>query len=234
MHGLGEHIGRYERLISMLVDAGLLVVGFDLPGHGRSGGKRGHTSIEAVLEIIDDLTKNIGNFRLFGHSLGGLIAVRYAQTRPQKVQKLVLSSPALEVRPTILQKFLLNTLSLFVPGLTVSNGIEPGKLSRSKDAVSRYVSDPLVHDRISVKLGRSLVKNAAIARRDVERIVCPVTIVVGTEDVITPPSAASTFFNRLKNTDKKFHSFEGAYHEIFEDPEHHEEFHRLVVSELTG
>ena len=97
VHGLGEHIGRYDKLIDMLVKEGFCVIGFDLPGHGKSSGKRGNTTIEDIVEIIDELTKSVNRFTVFGHSLGGLIAIRYTELRPQKVNNLVVSSPALNI-----------------------------------------------------------------------------------------------------------------------------------------
>ncbi|AEC51986.1 lysophospholipase [Pyrococcus sp. NA2] len=81
IHGLGEHIGRYEKFIEKLVKNGFCVIGFDWPGHGKSRGKRGHTSIEEALEIINEIISEIGEKPfLFGHSLGGLTVIRYAQS----------------------------------------------------------------------------------------------------------------------------------------------------------
>lgn len=88
VHGLGEHSGRYGRLIRDLNDAGFAVYAFDWPGHGKSPGKRGHTSIEEAMEIIDGIIEEIGGEKpfLFGHSLGGLTVIRYAETRPAKIR----------------------------------------------------------------------------------------------------------------------------------------------------
>ena len=44
-HGLGEHSGRYGRVINRLVPEGLSIWALDFCGHGRSGGKRGHIEI---------------------------------------------------------------------------------------------------------------------------------------------------------------------------------------------
>uniref|UniRef100_A0A7C5VJ51 Alpha/beta hydrolase n=1 Tax=Fervidobacterium thailandense TaxID=1008305 RepID=A0A7C5VJ51_9BACT len=232
VHGLGEHTGRYEALIEEIISKGLAVIGFDLPGHGQSGGRRGDTSIEEAINIIDELTKNIEKFRLFGHSLGGLIAIRYTEERPQRVEKLVVSSPALLVRPTTSQRVLLALLSKIAPFVTVDNGIDPSKLSRSREAVERYLSDPLVHDRISVRLGESLLRNIKKAHEETDKIVCPISLFVGTADSITPPEGARTFYERLKNPRKKILEFPDGYHELFEDPQHASSFRVALTKEL--
>ncbi|WP_297551871.1 alpha/beta hydrolase [Thermococcus sp.] len=236
VHGLGEHSGRYGRLIRELNEAGFAVYTFDWPGHGKSPGKRGHTSIEEAMEIIDSIIEELGEKPfLFGHSLGGLTVIRYAETRPDRIRGVIASSPALAKSPetpgfmVALAKF----LGKVIPGLVLSNGIKPELLSRNKDAVRRYVEDPLVHDRISAKLGRSIFVNMELAHLEVGRIKVPVLLLVGTADVITPPEGARRLFEGLKVEDKTLKEFEGAYHEIFEDPEWADEFHRTIVRWLV-
>ncbi|ASJ11118.1 lysophospholipase [Thermococcus sp. P6] len=232
VHGLGEHSGRYGRLIRELNDAGFAVYAFDWPGHGKSGGKRGHASIEEAMEIMDGIIEEIGEKPfLFGHSLGGLTVIRYAQTRPDAIRGLIASSPALARSPktpgfvVALAKF----LGRVAPGVTMSNGIDPNLLSRNPGAVKRYIEDPLVHDRISAKLGRSIFLNMERAMLEAERIRIPVLLLVGTADVITPPEGSRRLFEKLRVKDKTLREFEGAYHEIFEDPEWADEFHKAVV-----
>lgn len=89
VHGLGEHSGRYGKLIKMVNDAGFAVYAFDWLRHGKSGGKRGHATIEQTMEIIDEIIGEIEEKPfLFGHSLGGLTVVRYAETRPPRSYSL--------------------------------------------------------------------------------------------------------------------------------------------------
>jgi len=236
VHGLGEHSGRYGRLIRELNEVSFAVYTFDWPGHGKSPGKRGHTSVEEAMEIIDSIIEELSEKPfLFGHSLGGLAVIRYAETRPDKIRGVIASSPALAKSPetpgflVTLAKF----LGKIAPGLVLSNGIKPELLSRNKGAVRRYVEDPLVHDKISAKLGRSIFVNMELAHIEVERIKVPALLLVGTGDVITPPEGSRRLFEKLKVKDKTLREFEGAYHEIFDDTEWGEEFQGTVVEWLV-
>ncbi|CAD5244492.1 alpha/beta hydrolase [Thermococcus camini] len=236
VHGLGEHSGRYGRLIRELNDAGFAVYTFDWPGHGKSPGKRGHTSVEEAMEIIDGIIDEIGEKPfLFGHSLGGLTVIRYAETRPDKIRGVIASSPALAKSPetpgfmVALAKF----LGKVAPGVVLSNGLKPELLSRNPEAVKRYVEDPLVHDRISAKLGRSIFVNMEPAHREAGKIKVPVLLIIGTGDVITPPDGSRRLLEELTVEDKTLREFEGAYHEIFEDPEWADEFHGTIVKWLV-
>src|SRR4051794_39270056 len=83
VHGINEHSGRYEHVGDGLAARGIDVLAFDLPGHGRSGGRRGH--VDRFDDLLDEAEDLIADRRalgvpvvLLGHSLGGLIAVAYA------------------------------------------------------------------------------------------------------------------------------------------------------------
>ncbi len=230
VHGLGEHIARYEKFMNLLTNKGYNVIGFDLPGHGKSSGIRGYTSVEQAMDVINSITKSVQKFILFGHSLGGLISVRYAEEHPQRIEKLVLSAPALFVNPSPSQKFLLNSLGAILPFLTVSNGIKTEQLSTNPEAVRRYVEDPLVHDRISVKLGKSILKNVELAFERSKLIDFPTLILYGTKDSVVPPSGAKKLHNLVKTEIKEIEEFEGGYHELFEDLTHSEKFYNRIIS----
>ncbi len=54
VHGMGEHTGRYSHVAAAMNKQGYALVGFDLRGHGKSGGKRGHTpSLERLFDDLD-------------------------------------------------------------------------------------------------------------------------------------------------------------------------------------
>ncbi|MBL4658089.1 MAG: alpha/beta fold hydrolase, partial [Flavobacteriales bacterium] len=88
VHGLGEHIGRYEEVAGILNTHNIGLLGIDLRGHGSSDGKRGHA--QSFDHLLDDVTALINHIKsthsgvpivLYGHSLGGNIATNYLLRR---------------------------------------------------------------------------------------------------------------------------------------------------------
>src|SRR5205807_400934 len=88
----------YRRVRTALVDAGAVVFGHDHAGHGRSDGER---ALIADFEPVVDDERLVVRYAkdefpslptvLIGHSMGGMIAARYAQRFPQDLTALVLS-----------------------------------------------------------------------------------------------------------------------------------------------
>lgn len=169
VHGLGEHIGRYEHVAEHLNACGWDVRGFDHRGHGRSGGRRG--DIAAPDSLLRDLGAFLREVRradaarplvLIGHSLGGLVVARFVAEGLARapadwhlpVDGLVMSSPAIDPGLSALQKALLAVAPRLLPHLCVNNGLRPEWICNDPAVVQAYLRDPLVHDRISGLLGR--------------------------------------------------------------------------------
>lgn len=233
VHGLGEHSKRYEKLIQMLSKKGYAVYTFDWPGHGKSSGKKGHTRIEEGLKIIDTIVEEINTKPyLFGHSMGGLAVIRYSEIFPDKIKGMVLSSPELafdvRISPALIK--LAKLFSLILPNITINNRIIPEEISRNEESVKKYVKDPLVHDRITLSLNRSISNNMKKAYQDVDKITCSVLILGGTDDMVVPFNSSKDFFKKLKTKDKNLIDFKGAFHEVFEDSEWGESFHNKIVN----
>ena len=154
VHGYGEHSGRYERLARRLVPLGYSVYACDLRGHGLSPGRRGH--IERFSEYLLDTAGFLRLVRtqerdrpliLLGHSLGGLIAARYAQDPAVDLPGMVLSSPFLRLKLPVpaWKTVAASALSRFAPALPMPSGLPLKWISHDTDIVEETRRDPLSH-----------------------------------------------------------------------------------------
>ena len=161
VHGLGEHCGRYGHVAEAFNNAGYALMAFDLRGHGRSGGKRGHArsytvlmdDIFQLLETVKEQYPDLPVF-LYGHSLGGNLVIHYALRRLPKLAGIIASAPLFRtaVKPPAWKIKLLRAMYGVWPSLTVSNGLETAALSRDAGVLQAYRDDPLVHERVSARL----------------------------------------------------------------------------------
>lgn len=90
VHGLRDHaLGMFELLEPLSQD--FYVIAMDLRGHGHSDKVQTYTMIQfmADLKALYDHF-GLASAHLMGHSLGGHIALRFAATFPELVQKLIL------------------------------------------------------------------------------------------------------------------------------------------------
>lgn len=233
VHGLGEHVGRYAALAARLNAWGWQVLGFDHRGHGRSQGPRGG------LAHADDLLRDLalaldaaraagpGPLVLLGHSLGGLVAARFVAEglrapkadwhRP--VDALVLSSPALDPGMNAAQKLLLAVLGPLAPGLAVGNGLKPGWISRDPAVVAAYVTDPLVHDRVTPRLARFILDAAALVQSRAPRWSLPTLLLWAGSDRCVAPAGSAAFAAAAPKEVLRAQVFAPLFHEIFNEPE---------------
>ena len=225
VHGLGEHAGRYERLAELLNSWGFAVRGYDQYGHGESSGARGRLPsprrlLDDLMDVIDSTRQRIGaNVPLIvlGHSLGGLVAAGVAALSPKAMQGLVLSSPAFDAGLNGVQKLLLSTLPRFAPDIALGNGLDPHFLSHDPDVVAGYGADPLVHDRISPRLGSFIAETGpeVIARAASWKV--PTLLLYAGADHLVDPRGSRAFAAAAPPQLVTAHCFDELFHEIFNE-----------------
>jgi alpha-beta hydrolase superfamily lysophospholipase len=223
MHGLGEHCGRYPHVARFLNDCGLTVRAYDHRGHGRSGGARGDvpnndTLLQDAKVVVDDFAQQIGSTPyLLGHSMGGLMAARFAVENQSPLRGLIISSPALTVTLTTPQKILFNILKTIAPNVAIPNGLEQRFLSHDLSVVDAYAKDPLVHGKITAHLLDCMLVSIAIAHTKAASLTLPTLMVVAGDDHIVDASGSQTFFNLLPASVGTMHMYPQLYHEIFNE-----------------
>ncbi|MET0169133.1 MAG: alpha/beta hydrolase [Aliihoeflea sp.] len=219
-HGMAEHAARYDRFADAMADKGFVVYAHDHRGHGRTkapDAPLGHFGTaparEKVLADVDAVHDHIAENHpgipviLFGHSMGGLIALDYLFAHSKRVAAAsiwntnVSAGVAGRAAKAILawERFRLGSdvPSQLLPKLTFQTWALHVKnartafdwLSRDEAEVAKYVADPLCGFDVSVGTWRAVFEmincgaddgNFAAMRRDL-----PVRLVGGEQDPAT-------------------------------------------------
>jgi alpha-beta hydrolase superfamily lysophospholipase len=232
-HGLGEHAGRYGELVTHCLARGLAVYAPDHRGHGRSGGRR--ALVRRFAWLVDDLDvvmrraaaghPEVKRF-LFGHSMGGAIALTWALDHPGQVDGLILSAPAIAPPRSVstMTVLVVRLLSRILPGKGAI-ALPPEDLSRDPEVVRAYADDPAVlHGPVPARtlaelLGamKSLPGRAAALRE-------PVLVLQGTGDRLVMHADVKPVFDALGSPDKTVKVYRGLYHEVLNEPEREQVF----------
>jgi alpha-beta hydrolase superfamily lysophospholipase len=232
VHGLGEHVGRYDHVAAALTERGYAMLGSDLRGHGRSGGPRGHTpSYEILLDDIGAFILQINErypglpSYLYGHSLGGNLALNYVLRRKPDLKGVIATDAWLKMayEPAVYQLALARLMIGIFPGFTQPNKLNTGNLSRDPAVVDKYETDPLVHDRISAGLFFGIYKNGLWAFEHAAEFPLPLLLMHGGDDQIISAQACQEFAARA-NGEVTFKLWDGLYHEIHNEPEQQQVF----------
>lgn len=235
IHGLGEHILRYDDWATRFVSEGYSIIRADLPGHGQSDGKRGHVSSFSLFpEIIRILIEKANEqfpglpVILYGHSLGGAIVLDFLVSGAQGVSLSVVTSPwiKLSFEPPKSKMVLASAVKSILPTLIQSTGLVADHLSHDKEEVRKYISDPLVHSKISVALFTGVYNAGRNILRLGSRIDVPLLLIHGTDDRITSPSASAEL--AAKSGMIELRLWDGGYHEL-----HNESFRDELFSEIV-
>ncbi len=225
VHGVCEHSGRYDYVVSRLNSFGYSVYRFDLRGHGRSGGERGY--VEDYQLYVDDTNQVVSIAQkentgipmvMLAHSMGGFIAAQYGVKYPDRLLGQVLCGAAVIVPPMF--KDLETTLDYnATPRNPVPNTMI-NIVSRDQQVVTAYINDPLALKQLTTKLlGEVFLKGARDIMNRAASYHYPCLILYGGGDLIVNPDASRYFYEHISSKDKQIKSYDGLYHEILNEPE---------------
>ncbi len=226
VHGLGEHCNRYNHVAERFGQAGYAMLSFDLRGHGRSGGQRGHIpSLEAAMEDIHFLWEEAGrrfagkSRFLYGHSLGGLLAFNYLITRQPAAAGAVITAPGLKtaLHEKKFKVWLVNTLGGILPTAAIKTELDANTLARDQAVVQAYRADPLVHDDTSLGMGKCLLNAIKQIDGRASEIRLPILLAHGANDRLAYPEGSEMAAKKLPNCTLKL--WPGLFHEIHNEPE---------------
>ncbi len=233
VHGLGEHMGRYNHLAYVLHQAGYEVMAYDHMGHGLSSGVTGDIDqsnrlTEDLKTVIAYMHNNESKLVLLGHSMGGLVVARVVAQHPDIADAVVMSSPALAAYTTILDKLLLSVLPHWFAHVRVDNKLELNWLSRDAQVVREYRQDKRVHRKISSGLAAWIIDQGKLALKEAAAWHKPALLLYAGQDRLVNPKGSAEFIQSAPKEYLQTHCFNVMYHEIFNDPEKTIVFSKLI------
>jgi alpha-beta hydrolase superfamily lysophospholipase len=233
-HGQGDYAERYIDVLHPLTERGIRCIVTELPGHGRSPGRRGHCgNVELLDSVIQNTLETMNElpYGVMGHSMGGLLAARHlvlaGQGKLPKPSFAWLSSPLLSPGngKSILFLKMLPLLAPWMPSFTVSTGVKPEMCRVKSDTGDGAVVEvsterpkhQLWHNRVSLGWGADLLDFEKIVRQGLDEIPAdiPLLYTQGSGDTVCPPALARELFKEFPNQDKQYHELEGLLHEPF-------------------
>ncbi len=228
-HGHAEHLGRYGHVVSALTLAGYAVYGLDHRGHGRSSGTRA---------LIADFDRIAGDFRvlaelaverhpglpvaLIGHSMGGLIALRYALRYQHELAALVTSGPAVIIDDdySSLEVVAGKALAAVAPVAPILRGGGDGcGLSTERWVCEQFGIDHRNwHGPTRAGTAAAMLRAAEDTRARFGEIRLPLLAMHGADDTTTFPRGTELLYAGATSADKTMILWDGMRHEPFSSP----------------
>jgi len=227
VHGLGEHSGRYQNIIKGFSNSGFGFYGYDLRGHGKSKGQRGY--IRSFAQLTADLRRFLKLVSiheenkpivLFGHSLGGLICLKYiieCETKGGIIPSgLILSNPTLKLAVKVpkWKESISGYLSVFAPRLTLYNELDLHYLSHDKKVLDELKRDKLCHQRVTSRFYKEMLASIDYVKENAELLRLPTLFLLGGEDGIVNPQGSEALFKNLLAEKKQLKLYPTLYHEL--------------------
>ncbi|MCC3867671.1 alpha/beta hydrolase [Terrisporobacter mayombei] len=218
VHGLAEHLGRYDYVVSKFNDWGYSVYRFDNQGHGKSEGIR--TYIETYKNFAQDvneivyMAKNENDDKkvfVLGHSMGGMISTVYGIDYKDTVDGIILSAGV-----TIDKAKLLESNKDVEDDEQIPNALG-NLICTDKRVVDDYEKDPLVCHVTVGKIYKECYKAVKYIYENMSQFEYPVYILHGEDDKIVSSEDSQILYEHISSLDKSLKIYPGLYHEIMNE-----------------
>ena len=218
VHGLCEHLGRYEYMTQKLTGGNFGVYRFDHRGHGKSDGKPifyndFNEMIDDVHFVVELAKKEHPTLSIFllGHSMGGFAVTTFGIKYPKAVTGIVASGAVTRF----------NNAFPLPPDMPVDeyfpNELTDGICS-DPAVVEAYKNDPLVAKQISFGLFYCLFAGVDWNKQNSSMFVDPILLLHGCNDVLVSEKDSREFFGDISSQDKTLEIYAFLFHEIYNEP----------------
>lgn len=234
VHGLCEHLGRYDDLVKRFNEFGYGVYRFDNRGHGESGGEKGYIDdfksfFKDADVLVEKAKKDYPDLPIFmlGHSMGGFIAAGYGVEYPDKITGQIFSGAATILLPVFEDMAKVDFDAN--PRDKVPNNLS-SVICRDQKVVEDYDNDPLVLKETNQKLiGETFVRGPAWLEKHIEKYMYPCLILHGDDDRIVTKEASKWLYDNISSSDKELKLYGDFFHEIL-----NEEDKERVIEDLKA
>ena len=228
IHGFFEHKERHRINADWFNNLGIDTYLIDLPGHGEGALVKGDLETwDEINKVIKDGFAKINNYEnkiIFGHSVGGQVALHSILTKLINPDFLILSAPTLGDNYPKIIKTLSKSIANIFPKLRIPSSVNKKNLSTDKDVVSDYFSDPLVFRSVTARYGNELLKSQELVNENITELSLPTILFHGEEDKIVPIESSSEL-SKLQNV--TYVPIQGSKHELL-----NQDTRPFVLSEL--
>lgn len=238
LHGIVDHTSRYEDFAKYFIRYRIAVIGLDLPGHGRSSGRRGHVKgLSYILNHIHQLMLETRRrfidipIILYGHCMGGNFILNYAlRHSSREIRGMIISSPWIGASTILVHGpgILNRMLGKLHDSLQLTVDLDPMELTHDPFTGMNHLDDPIKHDKISMRLYNELLASSHWIRENVGKISYPVLIQHGNEDRITSWKTSSDLAENMKDK-VTLKIWEGMRHELHHEKEKEQVLKYLLV-----
>ena len=219
VHGLSDHMGRWEEFGEAMSAMGVEIRGCDLRGHGLSEGRRTHVQHWSdYLEDVDTIAEEYaGECTLMGHSMGGLVALDWL--RKKKAKRVILSGPLLGVGMPVAgwKTMLAPLLSRLAPSIPIPSGLDPVTFCSDPSHVEAWLADPLVVTTATPRWFTEMKKAIARVLAHADQYTLPLDLHLSEHEQVVNPQKARDFAKQWGGP-VKVTEWPGAFHEIHKEP----------------
>ncbi len=225
IHGFGEHCERYHHVAEEFNRHGYAFVGYDRRGHGKSEGKRGHTTgFDAFLDEITDLIQKSAERYpgvpqyFYAHSMGANLALNYLIRRQPDIKGAIVTGTWIRLgkEPPGILKSILKLINAIYPSFTQTTPLYPDLISTIPEEAQKYGDDPLNHGEMTAATATAMFDACKYLENYKGQFPVPLLMLHGSGDKLIDPQAAQRFAERVSG-DVQFKSFVDQAHEIHND-----------------
>ena len=224
VHGFNGSLFNYEPLVPYLSD-NYRIISLDLPAHGLTGAVESdlysHKAYQNVIEEVVEILE-VDKFYFVGHSMGGMIAWRYALDNLDQLNGLIIIGSAffgneqefedfqtINAPPLAFEliesKFFIRLLEFITPRILVKEGISQSVYDQSivTDELVDQFHDIILMEGTRVSIGRlaEVHEDDFIADPlDLRKITIPSLIIHGEEDNLVDIRFIDHFIEQIPNS----------------------------------